>query len=86
MDSAQTQTPAFYSSVLDILLERGNLTQEQYDEINLQHINTGKSFEQILEDKQTVPEEALTQARSTLYSIPYVALVVGVSPEALAYS
>lgn len=85
MVSAQTQTPAFYSSVLDILLERGNLTQEQYDEINLQHINTGKSFEQILEDKQTIPEEALTKARSTLYNIPYVALAeVGVSPEALA--
>ncbi len=85
MDSAQTQTSALYSSVLDILLERGDLTQEQYDDVNLQHVNTGKSYEQILEEKHTVPEEALTKAKSTLYNVPFVLLAeVGVSPEALA--
>jgi len=85
MDSAQAQSPAFYSSVLDILLEHGDVTQDQFDEINLQHVNTGKSFEQIVEEKQTVSEEALTQAKSTLYNIPFITLSeVGVSPEALA--
>ena len=87
MDPAQTQTSAvqFLASVIDTLLEGGSLTQEQYDDVNLEHVNTGKPVEQIIEEKHIVSEEALTKARSQVYNVPFVQLAeVGVSPEALS--
>ncbi len=71
-------------SILSVLVAMKALTQEQADDITLEHINTGKPIEAILEDKHSVSEEILTQARSTYYNIPFVNLMeVGVSPEAL---
>lgn len=73
------------SSVPDALLQDGSLTQEQYDDITLEHVNTGTPIEQILEEKRIVSDELLTKARAKVYTIPYISLKeVGVSPEALS--
>lgn len=71
-------------SVGEILLAKGLLTKEQYNQLELENINGGSSLEALIEEKKLVPEEALTEARSTLNNIPYIKLEeVGVSPEAL---
>lgn len=72
------------STVLDVLLDSNAITQDQYDEINLEHVTTGKEIEAIVEDKQLVTMETLTKARADLYHVPYIRLSdLGVSPEAL---
>ena len=76
---------SFLESVLEALLEDGAVTQEQYDSIILENVNTGRPAEQILEEKHIVSEEALSKARSKVYNVPFVVLrEVGSSPEALS--
>jgi type IV pilus assembly protein PilB len=72
------------TSVAQILLEQGALTQQQYDDLSLEHINTNKSVETLIEEKNLVNEEALTQAKAKSYNVPYVKLSeTGIAPQAL---
>lgn len=72
------------SSILDVLLDRRAISQDQYDAVNLEHVTTGKPIELIVEEKQLVSMDTLTRARADLYHIPFVTLGdYGVSPEAL---
>jgi type IV pilus assembly protein PilB len=72
-------------SVLDVLVANGQLSSDLADQVRYEHINNGQQIESILEAKQLVSEEALTQAKSTFYNIPFVNIEeIGVSPEALA--
>src|SRR3989344_1530333 len=73
-------------SVLDVLLQAKDISQDQYDAVLLDHINTGRPVETILEEKKLVTEEVLAKAKAAFYNVPYVALAeVGVFPEALEY-
>ncbi|MEP7167374.1 MAG: ATPase, T2SS/T4P/T4SS family [Candidatus Woesebacteria bacterium] len=73
------------SSVAQILLDQGALTQQQYDDLSLEHINTNKSVETLIEEKNLVNEETLTQAKAKSYNVPYVKLSeTGIAPQALA--
>ncbi len=78
--------PSFTNaSVASILLEQGNLTQAQYDDLSLEHINTNKSVEALIEEKNIVSDEILTLAKSKAYNVPYVKLSeTGIAPEALS--
>ncbi len=71
-------------SILSLLVTAGQLSQDKADQVSFENINTGKPVETILEEKELVSEQALTQARSQFYNIPIVDLdEIGVSPEAL---
>lgn len=78
--------PAFTTaSVADILLSSGTITKQQYDELSLEHINTNKSIEVLIEEKKIVSEDELTQAKAKAYNVPFVRLSeTGISAEALA--
>lgn len=74
-----------YNSLMEVLLEQGKLTPMQADDLSLEQIRTGKSPDQIIEEKHYVGEMELTQAKSLLYDIPFLDIeTVGTSPEALA--
>jgi type IV pilus assembly protein PilB len=83
--SAKKTESAPANNVLDQLLQEKSITQEQYDTITLEHVNTGKPVDRILEEKQTVSEEVLTKARARVFNIPFIGIKeVGVSPQALS--
>ncbi|HZZ98673.1 MAG TPA: ATPase, T2SS/T4P/T4SS family [Candidatus Saccharimonadia bacterium] len=72
------------NSILDVLLHEDKINQTQYDDVTLEHVNTGTPLETIIEQKNLVSEEAFTKARAKFYNIPFVSLAeVGSSPEAL---
>ena len=82
--SLRTRGISQVSSVIDILLDGGAISQDQYDDISLEHVSTGKGIEAILEEKQVVTSEVLTKARAELYHVPFITISeIGVSPEAL---
>ncbi|MBI2009971.1 MAG: type II/IV secretion system protein [Candidatus Chisholmbacteria bacterium] len=71
-------------SLLDVLLERGDLTQSNYDQLKLESANTGRAAEDLLDERQVVSPEKLAEAKATYYNIPLVHLAdMGVSPEAM---
>jgi len=73
------------STLLELLVSKNLLTQQEGDTINFEQINTGRSVEDILNEKKFVNEEALTQAKAEFFGIPFINLqVTGASPEALA--
>lgn len=86
-DSAPTPvSPVVTSgSVAEVLLSMGSITQQQYDDLSLERINTNKSFEDLIAERQIVDDDTLAQAKSKTYGVPYIKLTeVGISPEALA--
>jgi type IV pilus assembly protein PilB len=71
-------------SLVDLLVSQGHLTPDQANQLSLEHIQTGKNSDALLEEKKFVSEEALTKAKAEFYNIPYVNLSeIGISPEAL---
>lgn len=74
-----------YVSLVDVLLDQGKLTKVQVDDLSLEQIRSGKTPDQILEEKHYVSEKDLAQAKAVLYSIPFLNIEeVGASPEALS--
>lgn len=74
------------SSLVEMLVANGNLTQAQVEQLTLEQAQTGKSIEALIEEKRLVPEVALTKAKAALYKIPFVDLSeIGISPEALVH-
>ncbi|MAG59950.1 type II secretion system protein GspE [Candidatus Woesebacteria bacterium] len=72
-------------SLVDLLLSQGAINQQQADKIKLQEVQTGKTQAEVLGSDSTISEEALTQAKATLYKVPYIDLEKApISPEALA--
>lgn len=81
---AAPETPP--SSVIDVLVRANELSTDQRDQLEQEHVSTGKPAEQLLEEHKFVSEEALTKARAEFYSIPFVSIAeLGVSPEALGF-
>lgn len=72
-------------SVIDVLVQLGQLTAAQASQLEAEQLVSGKTAEVLVLEKNLVSEEALTQARATFYNIPYIKLAeVGISPEALS--
>lgn len=87
--AAPTPSPAAASSssgsVAEILLSSGAISRQQYDDLSLEHINTNKPLETLIQEKKLVDEEELAKAKSKAFGIPYVKLSdEGVAPQALA--
>lgn len=72
-------------SVVDVLVQSGQLTLEAAQQLEAEQLVSGKSVEVLIAEKNLVSEENLTQAKATFYNIPYIKLTdVGISPEALS--
>ncbi len=71
-------------SVVDILYAQKDLTKEQYDDIQVKSVSTGKSPTEILKDLKIVPDEKLAKALAKFVGIEYIDLsLVSFSPQAL---
>lgn len=70
--------------ILDFLVDKSLITRQTADEIKLSAINTSVSVLDILEKKNLVSEDELTQAKAVAIHIPYISLSGrGISPEIL---
>lgn len=74
----------FKNTILEELIKSNKLTLEQAQEINTEHLSSGKSFEKIIDEKKIITELQLVKAKANLQNIPFVDLKeTGVSPAAL---
>jgi len=62
------------STIEDILFSTGLLDENQVSAIKFENVNTGKSAEDIIKDKNLVEEDDLIKAKGILYKIPFVDL------------
>lgn len=73
-----------YSSVVDVLRDQGLITADQANQIMVENISTGKTYEQIIEDGKYVGEDKLVQAKSVVHDIPFLKISeAGIDPQAL---
>lgn len=85
MNTDQPSPAAGGRTLLNILVDQQSLTSEQAAEIELSSVNSGKTVEAAIEEKNLVSSPVLTQAKAKLYNIPFVQLSeIGVSPEAIS--
>jgi type IV pilus assembly protein PilB len=71
-------------ALLDILLANQAITQEVYDRVKLEHVNTGVPVEKLLTKRNAVNPVALAQAEAKLYNVPYIDLAsAGIAPQAM---
>lgn len=71
-------------NLLDILLADGDITLEQKQSIEVEHISSGKSLEALVEEKGLVSEEVFTKAKAKLHGINFVKISEsGTDPQAL---
>lgn len=83
LTTEDTQSPDA-KSVVDILYAQKDLTKEQYDDIQVKSVSTGKSPSEILKDLKIVPDEKLAKALAKFVGIDYIDLsTVSFSPQAL---
>src|SRR3989338_7222866 len=66
--------PTARATILDILLSGRVITDDQFNRVKLESINTGILPEQILINHNFVDPQKLAQAKSQLYNVPYVNL------------
>ncbi len=90
--SAQTDAPATggsfleNKSILDVLLEEHQLTQEQYDDIKVKSASQGTTPGVLLEQMRIIPEDRLAEAKARILGVPFVSLSgTSFSPQALTF-
>lgn len=81
-------TPAAPVSVpknfLDILVRMGKLTPEKVSQLHSDQLTTGRSYEELILEKDLVTEADLTQAKAEFNGVPFIRISeTSVSPEAL---
>jgi len=71
-------------SVAEALYEKKLITSDQLSAIKFENVNTGKSIEQIIKERDYVSGEEFAEAFGEVYGIEYANLAIGqVSPELL---
>lgn len=71
-------------TIADILLQKNFISQEIYDKIKLENVNTAKPVEEIILVHNFAPSEEIIKAKAELLNLPFVSLSdVSLSPEAL---
>ncbi len=71
-------------SLLEVLVKNNALPQDTADQLMIEQIRSGKTIEQLLDDKHLVTEEVLSQAKAEVFGVPFVKISdIGISPEAL---
>lgn len=72
------------SSVEEILLARGEITQEQFDKVRLEVVNKGRKADQLILEHNYATEKAVVKARAEVMGVGFVDVSnLGASPEAL---
>ncbi|NMB56317.1 type II/IV secretion system protein [Candidatus Beckwithbacteria bacterium] len=72
--------------LIDILLNDHILSQDNYNLVKNEQINTGRDEEDIILEKKLVSEDNLVRAKSKLYNIPFVDIKdLAVNPQALSF-
>lgn len=66
---------AIQTELLDILLESGFITEDNYREISKEHTETGQPVDVLLLKNKIVDEEMVAKAKGTLLNVPYADLV-----------
>lgn len=67
-----------------ILVRDGKLQGHQVSQLEVEHMQTGKSVDDLIEEKKLVDEEGLSRAKAEIFNVPFVKLAeIGISPEAL---
>lgn len=80
MDSAQNN----HQDIADILFSKKLITKVVYDQVKLEHLNTGKPVEEIIITHNFASLENIAKAKAKIYNIPYIDLKnISISPEAL---
>lgn len=71
-------------TIEDLLLQQNIITAAQASQVKLENINSGKPIDQILLERNIVPEAAVIQAKAQLLGLPFIS-VTGrpISPEVL---
>jgi len=84
--SAPTPAPAKnFNNILDVLVSKGQLTAELANVLQVENISTGKSFEELIVEKNIIDEQSFAQAKAIFHNVPYINLnEVGVAPEAIS--
>lgn len=73
------------TTVGDILVKNKALTTQQYEEIKLKSVSTGRSVEELLAVSDLIEPEDFAKAKGEYYKIPFVNLnEVGVAPTAIS--
>ena len=71
-------------SILEVLVAQQHLTQDEADKLSVEQLSTGKTIEEIINEKKIVSDEILARAKADFYNIPFIKISeTGVSPEAL---
>ncbi|HEX9817942.1 MAG TPA: ATPase, T2SS/T4P/T4SS family [Patescibacteria group bacterium] len=69
---------------LDVLVNSGQLTVQAANQIRSEQLQTDRSYEELLLEKQLVTELAITKAKASFNNIPFTSISeTSVSPEAL---
>lgn len=63
-----------YNSIEDALLASGKITQQQYDAIRIESVNSGISTKDVIRDGNYVTPENYALAYSTVYRVEYIVL------------
>lgn len=73
-----------YGNVVEVLKDMGAITQDEANQVLVENVSSGKTFETIFEENKFVNEEQLTQAKSVVHKIPFVNISeFGTDPQAL---
>lgn len=76
--------PKIYKNLKEVLLDKGFITKEQLDTINLRQLKTGESEEEIVKALRLVSDTDLVKAKADFLRVSFVDLeTIGFSPEAL---
>lgn len=71
-------------NLAQILLDKKKISQEVYDGIVMESLNTGQPIDKITEIRNLVSDDDLTEAKAVLYGVPFTNILeIGVSTEAL---
>lgn len=75
-----------FSDIAEVLVSQEVLTPDQVEEIRFEEANTGKTFKQILIEREFASEEEIAKAEAILLKVPYVDLnETAISPQALSF-
>ena len=68
--------------IVDVLVLRNILTEEQKKAVKIAVLETGKTEEEVVREKRLIPEDELLAAKAEFLKVPYIDLdKVGFSPE-----
>jgi len=85
VDNTTTRSSPSNKSIVDILLEKKLITQEQGEKVKLMILSKGASEEVVINELRLVSEEDFIKAKAEYFSVPYVDLEkVGFSPQSFS--